>query len=119
MSKLNFRDAVYLAVQDVPVGWVTTYGDVAAALGSPKAARQVGFALAALNSDRLDFVPWHRVINAKGQLSLRGDAVRGTLQRTKLISEGVHFDSRDRVDLTRLRWHYPDWISVHYSTEER
>ena len=110
MSKPTFRNLVYSAVCDVPAGRVTTYGDVATAIGAPTAARQVGFALAALTPDKAESVPWHRVINAQGRVSLRGDLVRGALQRSKLISEGIAFDKRDRVDLNTLRWHYPDWL---------
>lgn len=115
MSKPNFQESVYLAVCDVPAGRVTTYGDVAAAIGSPRAARQVGYALAALTQPRVETVPWHRVINAQGRISLRGDALRGPLQRAKLLSEGVAFDTRDKIDLQVYRWHYPDWIENHSS----
>ena len=112
MSKPTFRNLVYSAVCDVPSGRVTTYGDVATAIGAPNAARQVGFALAALTPERAETVPWHRVINAQGRISLRGDMVRGALQRSKLIAEGIGFDNRDRVDLPALRWHYPEWIDT-------
>ena len=78
-----------------------TYGDVASALGSPRVARQVGWALAALRDDT---VPWHRVINAKGRISFKGDTPRAVLQRARLVAEGVEFDATGRVDLHRLRW---------------
>ena len=104
-----------MAVCDVPAGRVTTYGDVAAAIGSPRAARQVGYALSALTANRANTVPWHRVINAQGRISLRGDALRGSLQRAKLVSEGIAFDTRDKIDLKVLRWHYPNWIEDHSS----
>jgi methylated-DNA-protein-cysteine methyltransferase-like protein len=90
-------------VEQVPEGWVTTYGDVATVLGSPRVARHVGFALAALQDDD---VPWHRVINSKGTISSRGDTIRATLQRVRLEAEGVVFDDRGRVDLNRFRWGY-------------
>ena len=99
----GFHARVYAVVRQVPAGSVTTYGDVAAVLGSPRVARHVGWALAAL---REEDVPWHRVINAQGRISHRGDTGRGELQRALLEREGVVFDARDRVDLKRLRWRY-------------
>jgi len=97
----GFHQRVYQVVRLVPAGAVTTYGDVAAALGSPRVARHVGWALAALSEG--EDVPWHRVINAKGRISFRGDTGRGELQRALLESEGVGFDDRDRVDLAERR----------------
>jgi len=88
-------------VRSVPAGQVTTYGDVAAVLGSVRVARHVGWALAALDDDS---VPWHRVINARGTISFRSDTTRALEQRRRLEAEGVHFDARGRVDLLRLRW---------------
>jgi len=97
----GFHRRVYEVVRRVPEGAVTTYGDVAAALGSPRVARHVGWALAALGEDT--DVPWHRVINAKGTISYRGDTGRGALQQALLEAEGVVFDPRGRVDLKGLR----------------
>ncbi len=100
----GFHQRVYDVVRAVPAGFVTTYGDVAAVLGSPRVARHVGWALAALRDED---VPWHRVINAKGTISFRGDTPRAVLQRARLRAEGVAFDARGRVDLKRLR--FRDW----------
>lgn len=97
----GFHKAVYSVVRRVPAGCVTTYGDVGGALGSPRVARQVGFALAALRDES---VPWHRVINAKGCISFRGDTPRALIQRQRLEAEGVTFNASGRVDLKRLRW---------------
>jgi methylated-DNA-protein-cysteine methyltransferase-like protein len=66
-------------------------------------ARHVGWALAALDDAS---VPWHRVINARGTISFKGDTPRGVMQRQQLESEGVAFDQRGRVDLRNLRWRY-------------
>ena len=111
-SKAHFRERVYEAVKSVPAGWVTTYGDVAAAAGSPRAARQVGFALSGLSSDEAKQIPWHRVINAQGRISLRGDQTRGPLQKRRLQDEGIEFSASGRTDLSRFRWHYPDWLGA-------
>lgn len=96
----GFNRRVYAVVRTVPPGAVTTYGDVATILGSPRVARHVGFALAALDDPG---VPWHRVINSRGRISFKGDTARGRLQRALLEQEGVAFDAAGRVALRRLR----------------
>lgn len=69
----------------------------------PGRARQVGYALAAL-PDSHD-VPWHRIVNARGEVSPRSAALGyERLQRTLLESEGVSFDARGRIDLERFGW---------------
>ena len=98
----GFHHRVYTLVRTVPEGWVTTYGDVAAALGSPRVARHVGWALSALSEDD---VPWHRVINAKGRISLRDELGRANLQQQLLCEEGLTFRSNGVVeDFTERRW---------------
>ena len=102
----GFHDKVYAVVRRVPAGRVTTYGDVATLLGSPRVARHVGWALAALRSDHgHGDVPWHRVINSRGAISARGQVWRATDQHLRLVAEGVVFDEAGRVDLRRFRWH--------------
>jgi methylated-DNA-protein-cysteine methyltransferase-like protein len=101
----GFWTRVYAKVREVPPGSVVTYGQVAAALGTVRAARQVGFALAGLRvrPDDAD-VPWHRVINAKGMISHRGDVDRPSEQQLRLEAEGVEFTDQGRVDLRRFRY---------------
>jgi len=101
---------VYAVVRQCPAGFVTTYGQVATLLGSPRVARHVGYALAALaNVDETDEpVPWHRVINSQGRISHRGDVKRAMQQERLLEKEGVVF-VRDRVDLRRFLYPYPDF----------
>ncbi len=106
VCKPGFHARVAAAVHMVPPGRVTTYGDVAGVLGSPRVARQVGWALAALPAG--SEVPWHRVINAQGRISPRGDVVRASEQQGLLEAEGVSFDASGRVDLTALRWDWPE-----------
>lgn len=106
MLRPGFNRRVYAVVRQVPPHRVTTYGDVATVLGSPRVARHVGFALAALDDAS---VPWHRVINSRGRISFKGDVARGALQRALLQSEGVVFDGEGRVDLGRYRYTFaPD-----------
>ncbi len=98
----GFHERVYEVVARVPRGQVTTYGDVATLLGSPRVARHVGWALAALTDPT---VPWHRVINSRGRISFRGDTERGSLQQALLEQEGIAFLPSGRVeDFAALRW---------------
>ena len=97
----NFYQAVYAWVRQVPRGKVVTYGQVATYLGSPRAARAVGYALAHLKDGR---VPWHRVIGADGRISVGGRVDRPGEQLRRLRREGVVFDAEERVDLRRARW---------------
>lgn len=93
---------IYGVVRRIPRGRVATYGQVAALAGLPGHARQVGYALHALSpGSRL---PWHRVINAKGEVSRRRRPGDELSQRLLLEREGVRFDARGRVALTRIRW---------------
>ncbi len=99
----GFVERVWNMVARVPRGRLTTYGDIATMLGSPRVARQVGWALAALPADRHD-VPWHRVINARGAVSFKGDIVRATLQHQLLQADGITPDGTGHYDLKRYRW---------------
>ena len=98
----RFRDAVYALVSEIPSGAVLGYGHVAARLGHPRMARQVGWALAALEPGSL--VPWWRVIRSDGTLALQGDPSRGPLQRALLLEEGVPFTAEHTVDMRLARW---------------
>jgi methylated-DNA-protein-cysteine methyltransferase-like protein len=93
---------VYRVVRRIPSGRVSTYGRVAALAGMPGAARQVGYALHALTAQ--DDVPWHRVINARGEISRRAEREVEDLQRALLSAEGIEFDERERVDLEVYGW---------------
>jgi len=99
---MPFYERVYVLVRQVPPGNVVTYGQVAALLGSPRAARAVGYALRFLPAGT--DVPWHRVINHRGQISLRTPIESPLTQRLLLEEEGVVFDAEGRVDLSIYRW---------------
>jgi methylated-DNA-protein-cysteine methyltransferase-like protein len=94
----------YRVVERIPPGKVATYGLVAALAGRPRNARQVGYALAAL-PDGSD-VPWQRVVNAAGRVSLRGagDLGHSGFQRHLLEEEGVVFGLDGRIDFARYLW---------------
>jgi methylated-DNA-protein-cysteine methyltransferase related protein len=94
---------IHAVVRRVPRGRVTTYGDVAALAGMPGQARLVGYALHALPAHTT--VPWHRVVNAQGGISVGRAHPGGELvQRQRLEAEGVAFQPSGRLDLKRYRW---------------
>ena len=95
-------DRIYAVVRRIPRGRVATYGQVAALAGLGGHARQVGYALHALATERA--VPWHRVVNARGQISPRTEPGGDQIQRQLLEREGVHFDTTDRLELGRYCW---------------
>ncbi|HEY9908935.1 MAG TPA: MGMT family protein [Thermosynechococcaceae cyanobacterium] len=100
---MSSYDAIYAVVRQIPVGQVATYGQVAELASLPRRARLVGYALfrVAPESD----VPWHRVINAKGQISESPFRLGGDyLQRSLLEAEGVEFNAKDQVDLRKCLW---------------
>lgn len=102
----SFFEQVYQVVRCIPPGKVATYGQIARLLGMPHAARTVGWALHSIpeGSD----VPWQRVINAQGIISLDAHGPGGAIQRSLLEAEGVIFDERGRVDLQVFGWSGPD-----------
>ena len=93
------RERVWAVVAAIPRGRVATYGQVAELAGLPRGARLVGRILSRLPAGTR--LPWHRVINAAGAVSLPGSA--GARQRALLEAEGVPF-ARGRVDLGRVGW---------------
>jgi methylated-DNA-protein-cysteine methyltransferase-like protein len=95
-------EPVYRVVRRIPAGRVASYGQVAALAGMPRAARQVGYALHALDAE--SGVPWHRVVNAQGQISERGPSMIVPLQRSRLEADGVVYGPSGRIDLARFGW---------------
>ena len=94
---------IYAVVSRIPRGRVATYGQVAVLAGLQGRARLVGYALNALREG--SGVAWHRVVNARGQISDRSDGgPAGRLQRLRLERERVRFDSVGRIALERFRW---------------
>jgi len=84
---MNFHQQVYLLTKKIPRGKVTTYGQIAAIISSPRAARMVGWALHQL--DNQPDVPWHRVINSKGYISTTCETHTADLQASILRKEGI------------------------------
>lgn len=98
----DFQARVYRVVRRIPPGRVLSYGDVAALLGRPRAARGVGAALASLE-DGVD-IPWWRVVNRNGEISIRHPSLSGHLQRVLLEQEGVRFGAGRRIDMEAFAW---------------
>ena len=97
------RSRIRKVVARIPAGKVATYGDVAAHAGLPGRARQVGQVMGALPDGSR--IPWHRVLNARGEVSERaGGGWQAGYQRHLLEEEGVAFDAGGRVDLDSCRW---------------
>jgi len=112
MSNLQLEPAyarIYAVVRQIPSGTVATYGQIAQIVGGCT-ARMVGYALAATPAGCE--VPWQRVINAQGKISLRANSGENALQRQLLEEEGIHFDAQSRVNLKQYRWSGPDlaWL---------
>lgn len=94
---------IYAVVRRIPAGRVATYGQVARLAGLPNQARLVGYALHSLPDG--SSVPWQRVVNAKGEISLRSDgAGHDALQRVILRREGVRFGPKGTIDLAKYQW---------------
>jgi methylated-DNA-protein-cysteine methyltransferase-like protein len=95
--------AICAVIRRIPKGWVATYGQVAALAGLPRRARLVGRVLQGL--DPASDIPWHRVVNANGEVSYSPSRNGGdVLQKQLLEKEGVQFDDRNRFNLERFRW---------------
>jgi methylated-DNA-protein-cysteine methyltransferase-like protein len=97
------RSQVYAVVSRIPAGRVATYGQVARLAEIPGHARLVGYALSALPEGSC--VPWHRVVNAKGEISPRGNGLgHDRLQALLLRREGVRIDRNGKISLAAFRW---------------
>lgn len=102
MPSSDIRPRIYAVVKRIPRGRVATYGQIATLAGLDGHARQVGYALHDLPPR--SNVPWHRVINAKGEISPRSAGDSHELQRMLLESEGIEFSLDGRVALKTYRW---------------
>jgi methylated-DNA-protein-cysteine methyltransferase related protein len=99
----SIRERIYAQVRKVPRGKVATYGQIASLAGLDGQARQVGYAMAALPSRSA--IPWHRVINAQGRVSMRSEGPGGSIIQQQLLErEGVVFGGGGRIALARFGW---------------
>ncbi|HEX7829278.1 MAG TPA: methylated-DNA--[protein]-cysteine S-methyltransferase [Thermoanaerobaculia bacterium] len=95
-------EVIWAMVRKVPRGRVATYGQIAELAGLDGHARQVGYALH--NLPPRSNVPWHRVVNAKGEISPRTAGDSHELQKMLLEAEGIEFDLRGKLDLKKFKW---------------
>lgn len=98
-----FTKNVIQLIQSIPFGYVATYGQIAKAAGNSRAARQVSWILHSM-SEKYE-LPWHRVINAKGEISHTSSE-----QRAMLEMENIQFTLHGKVDLKNYQWDFSDNI---------
>ena len=134
MPRAAYDRLVWKIVWQIPLGRVMTYGQIASMIPPPEgmdvpgyeriAPRWVGYAMRRCMTDDLNnprdptqpSIPWQRVINSQGGISLAEGSYDAAQQRTRLESEGVEFDRHDRVDLRHYGWEGPDddWLHEHH-----
>mgnify|MGYP001819639528 FL=1 len=100
----NRYQRAYELVCLIPAGKVATYGQIASYIDRCT-PRMVGYAMAATPHDR--DIPWHRVINSQGMISIRANGERDMLQRLLLEAEGVIFNKNNKVNLSVAGWKGP------------
>ncbi|MBA5761791.1 MGMT family protein [Vibrio sp. 404] len=96
----QFLPQIFAVIHQIPFGKVTSYGEVAKMAGYPGYARQVGKALSRLPEGSK--LPWYRVLNSQGKISLKGDDLQR--QRKKLTQEGVECSELGKVNLKKYKW---------------
>jgi methylated-DNA-protein-cysteine methyltransferase-like protein len=97
----TFSEKIKALIKRIPRGKVATYGQIAALAGNPLGARQVVWVLN--SSSRKDKLPWHRVINSQGRISLpKGEGYE--TQRALLYKEGVLFNQAGKLSLAKYQW---------------
>ena len=97
-----FTEQVINIIKSIPEGKVMTYGQIAKLAGSPRGARQVVRILHSMSKKHR--LPWHRVINAKGEIALKDDA-SFHIQKMVLQSEGIEINRQKYVDLNKYQYH--------------
>ena len=109
MTERKLLERIWKAVAEIPRGEIASYGGIARRAGAPGRARLVGHALK-VAPDSLK-LPWHRVLNAQGRISLPAGSKAHRLQRRLLEAEGVHFRNgravashSAKLDLDALLW---------------
>lgn len=101
----DFTIKVIDIISSIPEGFVCTYGQIAAAAGNPKGSRQVSRILHTCSSTHN--LPWHRVINSKGKISLP-EGAGFEEQASMLAGEGVELNNSQAVDLRRYQFEIPE-----------
>jgi len=97
----TFQERVIDIIKNIPRGKVVTYGRIAAAAGNPRGARQVAYILHSCS--RKENLPWHRVINSKGAISLKpGNGYE--LQKKMLEEEGIELSEEGLINFSKFLW---------------
>ncbi len=108
MGTSNFYEQVYAVVRRIPYGQVTSYGRIASMLGSPNAARAVGYALRALKDKKENSayanIPWQRVVNSQGRISIVNREFGAQHQARLLREEGVVVSENLQINLDIYLW---------------
>jgi len=100
----GFRERVIEFVRRVPKGKVASYGQVAAAAGSPRAARQVGAILRGIDASE-GKIPWWRIVNNQGVISIKGNwTATKEIQRDLLIKDGVKVSKDFIISMEKYRF---------------
>ena len=102
MQQNRLYDRIYAVVKRIPKGRVATYGQVASLAGIPGNARLVGYALNTLPEET--DIPWQRVINAKGKISMRSTPGAENYQRHLMENEGVQFSETGTISFNKFLW---------------
>ena len=98
----DIKHRIWQVVASIPKGNVSTYGMAAQKAGLNRAARRVGNALRGLPSNTR--IPWHRVVNARGRISLPEGSAARDIQKDRLENEGIHFKTNGTIDLRQYVW---------------
>lgn len=121
----SFYELVWAIVRQIPHGQVSTYGQIASMIPPPPGVepvdyerlgpRWVGDAMNAVSRADDPAIPWHRVVNSKGGISLPLESTAANQQRSRLRAEGIAFDMKERIDLNLHGWQGPDaaWLTEH------
>lgn len=102
---MNFWERVFECIKKIPKGKVVSYGQVASFCGSPRASRQVGWALRSLDGDNT--LPWWRVVNREGHISVKGTMISTQeVQKALLEHEGVKVSEDYKLDIEKYRFNF-------------
>lgn len=117
MAERNFYEQVYAVLRRIPVGKVTSYGRVAQMLGRPNAARAVGYALSALKDQQPEAeqseIPWHRVVNSKGRISIKNREFSARQQAELLRAEGIPVTEELKIEaFEEWLWEGLHWVEI-------
>lgn len=114
VNEQKYRQRVYEIVNQIPVGRVMTYGQIAEMLGTGYTPRTVGFVMHAADTEN---VPWQRVINSQGSCSTGKMTMPVNLQQKMLEDEGIVFNEKGRCDLSIYRW-FPEGFEQNDDDEQ-